>query len=371
MTWLPIVLGFVIGLVTNWLAILMLFRPHRRRRWLVVWPQGLVPREQEALAASVGEVVGTELLGPSQIEELLASDEGKARVGSLLDKIMEAVAQGVADRPLSELLGTLEWDAWADKLREYLEEGERRSALRARVVAFFMDRFADLSGQSVEDVLSPAAMDEIEKALAGRLRKTGLAEKAEEFVRKSRWIFTPSLVFDWLYSQEDRTAVERAVDELAHGLVETVRRQPFRHLCGLDDDGALKEAAEAAADRLLVPLADPATMRRMVDELRRRLGPWLETTPLALVGDVDQRFLADLRSELEKRIHALLLEHARPMVTALDLPSVVSRRVASVPVAQLESLVLDVTGRHLTWITIWGGILGALLGAVQILVAPR
>ena len=64
MRWLPVVLGFLIGLVTNWIAIVMLFRPHRRRPWLFFWPQGLVPRERRALAQSVGEAVGGELLSP-------------------------------------------------------------------------------------------------------------------------------------------------------------------------------------------------------------------------------------------------------------------------------------------------------------------
>ena len=62
-TWilLPLI-GGVIGLVTNYIAVKMIFRPLKRRRILFVPFHGLVPRRQKELAKSIGKVVGSHLV---------------------------------------------------------------------------------------------------------------------------------------------------------------------------------------------------------------------------------------------------------------------------------------------------------------------
>lgn len=52
----------LIGWATNKLAILMLFRPRRARRFLGIRLHGLIPRRQPQIAESVGEIVETQLL---------------------------------------------------------------------------------------------------------------------------------------------------------------------------------------------------------------------------------------------------------------------------------------------------------------------
>ncbi len=50
--------------VTNWLAILMLFKPYERKPWYWGWRQGLIPQNKAKIARQVGEQVCTELLPP-------------------------------------------------------------------------------------------------------------------------------------------------------------------------------------------------------------------------------------------------------------------------------------------------------------------
>ncbi|MCY6370116.1 DUF445 family protein [Clostridium ganghwense] len=58
-------IGAVIGYITNWLAIKMLFRPHTEKRILgmkIPFTPGLIPKEKDRIAKSVGEAIGTHLL---------------------------------------------------------------------------------------------------------------------------------------------------------------------------------------------------------------------------------------------------------------------------------------------------------------------
>lgn len=75
---IPSIVGAIIGYVTNWLAIKMLFRPHEEKRFLgikIPFTPGLIPKERYRVAKSVGETIGTHLLSKDTMVEALSSDK--------------------------------------------------------------------------------------------------------------------------------------------------------------------------------------------------------------------------------------------------------------------------------------------------------
>ncbi|MCL2840847.1 MAG: DUF445 family protein [Defluviitaleaceae bacterium] len=69
------ILGGIIAMSTNWLAIKMLFHPHKEIRiWGIKLPftPGLVPKERERLAKRLAEAVSTKLLTPEVLALELA-----------------------------------------------------------------------------------------------------------------------------------------------------------------------------------------------------------------------------------------------------------------------------------------------------------
>ncbi|MBC7197346.1 MAG: DUF445 family protein, partial [Deferribacterales bacterium] len=69
----PLVTGFV-GYFTNYLAIKMLFRPHKRKWYSFGW-QGVIPRNRSKLAKEVGNLVGNNLLTEKDILNSLKKEE--------------------------------------------------------------------------------------------------------------------------------------------------------------------------------------------------------------------------------------------------------------------------------------------------------
>lgn len=70
--------GAIIGYITNWLAIKMLFRPHEEKKVLgikIPFTPGLIPKERYRIAKSVGETIGTHLLSKETIVEALNSNK--------------------------------------------------------------------------------------------------------------------------------------------------------------------------------------------------------------------------------------------------------------------------------------------------------
>lgn len=83
----PIV-GSVIGYTTNWFAIKMLFKPHKAHyigKVKMPFTPGLIPRERERIAKSLGDAVGNNLLTEEVIMKELTNE---SIINSLKDYVM-------------------------------------------------------------------------------------------------------------------------------------------------------------------------------------------------------------------------------------------------------------------------------------------
>ncbi|MGN0344676.1 MAG: DUF445 domain-containing protein [Lachnospiraceae bacterium] len=77
------VIGGLIGLITNSLAIRMLFRPHRAiyiGRFHVPFTPGLIPKEKERIAGAIGEVISKYLLDDATIQRAICDPAIKEKV---------------------------------------------------------------------------------------------------------------------------------------------------------------------------------------------------------------------------------------------------------------------------------------------------
>jgi uncharacterized membrane protein YheB (UPF0754 family) len=94
--WLTPLVGGLIGWLTNFLAIKMLFRPRQPHVILGLLLQGVIPKRQRDLALKVGEVVEEELLNSEDILKAINTEELRAHLA--------AVIEGRLDRFLRERL---------------------------------------------------------------------------------------------------------------------------------------------------------------------------------------------------------------------------------------------------------------------------
>ena len=96
--------GGAIGWATNWVAIKMLFHP-RKPKWGL---HGLLPRRQNELAASVGDVVGKELVPTDELLKGLDGIDLTPHLGELLDQAITAKLEDIRRIPLIGSLVTAE-----------------------------------------------------------------------------------------------------------------------------------------------------------------------------------------------------------------------------------------------------------------------
>lgn len=91
------VVGLVVGTITNWLALKMIFEPVNPRKFLCFTLHGLFLRRQNEVAAVYGRMVATDVLNARNIIEAILKGPYSDRLFELVyDNVQEAVNAGAA-----------------------------------------------------------------------------------------------------------------------------------------------------------------------------------------------------------------------------------------------------------------------------------
>jgi uncharacterized membrane protein YheB (UPF0754 family) len=95
-TWFLIfpLVGSLVGWFTNWLAILMLFRPREPVRILWWSLQGVIPRRHSQLADRIAETVEENLLTRDDLEEAMSGVNWHEEVDRLIRKVLHDKGPG-------------------------------------------------------------------------------------------------------------------------------------------------------------------------------------------------------------------------------------------------------------------------------------
>lgn len=191
---IPPFVGAVIGYFTNELAIKMLFRPFRPKYILgvkVPFTPGIIPKEKERLAQSIGQMVSLHLMDKDTLEKNLLSDEMFAKVAEGIDRYIEQIKSDDAllRDSLSRYMADV--DASSQKLSaEFsLMVGQRIVAsnlgkeISVKVVQYIVERTSNSPlGFIGADKLLDKVSDHLEEKLAKHI-DTILQEHSEGIVR--------------------------------------------------------------------------------------------------------------------------------------------------------------------------------------------
>lgn len=102
-------LGLIIGWLTNKVAIKMLFRPATEKKFLFIKFHGILPKRQNDIADSIGEMVANDLLSTDELVNSFADtdtiEEYKILIGS---KIIDIVSKKIPPMVTMMLGGSLD-----------------------------------------------------------------------------------------------------------------------------------------------------------------------------------------------------------------------------------------------------------------------
>lgn len=87
--WLMPIFGCIVGLVTNWLAIQMIFRPQEPKKYFGLFTyQGLFAKRQKEIAHDYGEVSAAEILTPANFIRIVTEGDSGKQIAALITEIV-------------------------------------------------------------------------------------------------------------------------------------------------------------------------------------------------------------------------------------------------------------------------------------------
>ncbi|MET0625226.1 MAG: DUF445 family protein [Pyrinomonadaceae bacterium] len=183
------------GYGAAWLAVRMLFRPHRPVKifGLTVWPQGMIPRHRERLAATIGHAVGNELVSQETVVHALFETGFFRRkvdsfVSAFTDELLEKNYTTALDAlpksvraPVLDALAALQM-----RIAEHIA-GALKSEETAEAVARFVDRRVDeILSQRLSEMVGHETFEQalgfVENRFRGVVNERGFESKVREFV---------------------------------------------------------------------------------------------------------------------------------------------------------------------------------------------
>ena len=163
-------IGALIGWLTNYIAIKMLFHPREEVKILFVPVQGVFPKRQKDLARKIGQIVSDELIS---VQDLTAHLKEKATSEAILDQISLRLEEGTASNlpMVFPMLNMLMSNKLAEKIKKILLE---------QIGTLNEDLIDRLSGELeeeldvhriVEEKIASFSSDKLEEILVSIMRR--------------------------------------------------------------------------------------------------------------------------------------------------------------------------------------------------------
>lgn len=361
-------IGALIGGITNFIAIKMLFRPHQAKyigRFKLPFTPGLIPRRQKEIAEQLGKTVVQHLLTPEGISKKLLHDQFVHRVSEWL--VQEIKGYVEKNHSIGDTLQQLQIPVHKEKLEHFTSE-----QMKKKIDLFIMKNENEALSNLLPEELITAVKRYIPKVseyilfklaqfVSSKEGKEKIGRVAEDFLDRKG--FFGNMISSFLGG-----------DGLAK------RLEPAIHLFlqSKDSHQLLNEMLEKECNRFLqknmyefFPLIQKHEITEKVAEqavqiidIERWLGmKW---------ADVYEKHEQTINLYLIKALSTVrqyLLEKIPFFMEKLKLKEIVQDEVERFDLKRLEQLVLGITSREFKMITYLGALLGGLIGFVQAFIA--
>jgi uncharacterized membrane protein YheB (UPF0754 family) len=160
---LPII-GALIGWLTNWVAVKMLFHPKKPLRLGIVTVQGIFPKRQKAFAEKLGSVVANELFSIKEVtSKLIEKADSQEVLNEIRDGIRTAIEEFMGKNlALANFLVSdkIKWDisqqmteAFRPQLRRLAKRMSRGIENEMDVETIVQEKVANFSSDKLEEIL--------------------------------------------------------------------------------------------------------------------------------------------------------------------------------------------------------------------------
>ena len=393
----PPLLGALIGYITNVLAVWMIFNPKRP----FLGYQGVVPRKKGEIARRLADVIERELINPESILSLLKSRRREIERG-----IAHAVVRVMRNerRNLRELLGNnyevfrsfalnlyrtyspflaglLEDTLKSEDTLRWVEERVLRRAYSSAESRSLSSIFPGVEEalwevllRAIEKLRDPEVVGKVAEVIDGALRRSQRG-KPEGFVLSVLNAITGGYsrgkIEEILRSLPETVETDEEVRSGLRAVLRSVLNEPIGEVVPYDTFvGGTKAVLRFAVSEFLdrKALERLATSPKVVEVVEEVLEAVLSLSPADVVRSVGEDRFGRAVEELLDGSFPFVLPFVKEVVGKVDVRRIVVERIEGYSVEELEDLVFGMMSKEFRFIEYMGIPIGALVGAVQLVV---
>jgi uncharacterized membrane protein YheB (UPF0754 family) len=398
----PPLAGLAIGYFTNDIAIKMLFRPYRPYRvfgWRIPFTPGLIPQNQPRLAKQIAKTIMGSLLTPEELHnlarKLLQTERMQAGIRWLLGVALDRLQDPQHQQQTAQVLARILADLFNESLPRLVKVLARQETFLEGPINQLFDQVllelrlnAEQARQLSEWILNQALPPKVlRQNLVDFLTDRNIEALDEEFRERatgSYWVVANlfglknALLRLRAYCLEDPEGAEALLADLLKDL------NASRRLTELLQNLSLQNLPLSAVRQLRRTLRDGIQdyLRSQGADAIRSLGEsidWEKVASLvlgrlrsskAVMASIDQ-ISADLALILERHLERDLESLMMQVIPVLNLDQVIADKVNATSPAELEQAIQQIVRQELQAIVNLGGLLGFLVGCVQVLFLLR
>lgn len=359
------VIGAVIGGITNFLAIKMLFRPYNPiyiGKWKLPFTPGLIPKRQDEIADQLGKLVVNHLITPESIQEKFKDKIFQKEMIAWTDERLNAWLQTQATT--KDVLEKLQINDPLEKIRTYVEK---------RIEKQYLETTNEWMEKSIRTLLpeqwlhrldaqAPLAADFLlQKAVAffsSEEGKASIEQMIDDFLKERgklgsmvKMMFGNTSLAEKLQPEIIKLLNSHRTKNMAITLIET-EWEKWK-------DKKIKE---------LIPAVDNEKILQHLNKWLWKtvhVEPWLNKPIQEWLAPYQQTIKEKTIPNMIKATGTFLAESVDEILQKLQVSTIVRDQVASYSLQKLEQMILDISKRELKMITYLGALLGGLIGIVQ------
>lgn len=366
-------IGAVIGYITNWLAIKMLFRPYNEVKILGVkmpFTPGLIPKEQKRIAKSVGETIGTHLLSTDTLVDALGNHSVKDSVKKWSKKKIEQICNSEVtveeilskiDPNLNESIKIKLKHISKEKLQEILSK-------KIKVEINGSKTIKDIANDNIKMSIKNYIVDEkanIAFSISNLLKEPTLSEKIKDMIREGvssnvnplmAMFINPDAIYEKVVTVVDSNLMKESTQmDITIFLSSLVDRLDYVELRSL-----LKGVTEEDINSFIEKIA--SGLDNEIDIIWNNIS---EIKVRAILGNKKESIEVFGVSFIVAIFENFINNEAGKVIELLNIEKIVEDQINSFPVDFAEEIIVGIANKELQAITWLGALLGGLIGILS------
>lgn len=167
---LLVLIGAMIGWITNFIAVKMLFRPYKEINLIFFKIQGLLPKRKNEIGIGIAEVVNNELVSIKDIISKISPEDIEENIGVIVDKILESKLKEeiIKNFPMAAFFLS---DSMLEKIRNIIKQSilEHKEEM-ITVFAEYLENNVDIKSIIVDKV-NAFSLEKVEEIITTLAKK--------------------------------------------------------------------------------------------------------------------------------------------------------------------------------------------------------